>query len=148
MACRLRMSGPRLLPGGPTLQPGTPSWPPQRAEPGSPRIAAVGFVCSAENLSPRPRAGIDSGRAGGGERRGSAPRRGKRVETEKAAVTQPGLLPALSPPPLITIRKRDPRLARIWREPVLGGRRAPLPFFQTLPFLYTDSSPVPAPWKN
>lgn len=98
MACRLRMSGPRLLPGGPTLQPGTPSWPPQRAEPGSPRIAAVGFVCSAENLSPRPRAGIDSGRAGGGERRGSAPRRGKRVETEKAAVTQPGLLPALSPP--------------------------------------------------
>ena len=97
--------GPRLLPGGPTLQPGTPSRPPtptpQRAEPCSPRIAAAGFVCSAENLCPRPGAGIDSGRTGGGsgERRGSAAGRGKRGEKARASRSDPaGTAPRPLPP--------------------------------------------------
>ena len=105
MACRLGKRGPRLLPGGPTLQPGTPSRPPtptpQRAEPCSPRIAAAGFVCSAENLCPRPGAGIDSGRTGGGsgERRGSAAGRGKRGEKARESRSDPaGTAPRPLPP--------------------------------------------------
>ncbi|ELW59851.1 RNA-binding protein MEX3A [Tupaia chinensis] len=58
---------------GSHAQPGTPSWLLPGAEPGSPPIAAAGFVCSAENLSPRPRAGIDAGSAGGGAERTPQP---------------------------------------------------------------------------
>lgn len=70
MACRWGIRGPRLLPGGPTLQPGTPFWPTLRAEPGPPRIAAAGFVCSAESLSAAPRGSAQEAREG--ERSGSA----------------------------------------------------------------------------
>lgn len=81
---------PRLLPGGPTLQPGPPFRPPRRAEPGSPRIAAAGFVCSAENLPAAPswmhrRSGRGSGREGA---------RGEEGRSDLA-----GPLPALSAPP-------------------------------------------------
>ena len=88
-------------PSNPAPHPGPPTRTPQRAGPCSPRIAAAGFVCSAENLRRRPGAGIDSGSAGGGsgERRGSAAGRGQRGEreSEPAAVTRPGRLPALPP---------------------------------------------------
>lgn len=62
-------------------------------------------------------------------------------------MTQAGPLPALSSP-LITIRKRDPRPAGIAREPVLGGGRPPLAFFQPLRFCTLSPLPAPAPGKN
>lgn len=45
-------------------------------------------------------------------------------------MTQPGPLPALSPP-LIIIRKKDLRLARIGKEPVLGGGTHSISLFST-----------------
>lgn len=144
MACRLGMRGPRLLPGGPTLQPGTPSWPPLRAEPGSLRIAAAGFVCSAESLSPRPGAGSTLGEREG-ERRGSAPGRGR---GERESRSDPG---GTAPRPLVPPhyhKKEGPETGRD-REGARLGRGTPsISLFSTVAFLYTKSSPRARPWEK